>query len=59
MELSTDFEMNEYYNSNLHDLHMNELNKFLVLIAFKKNLKTTNNIEDWWFDSTVSSQILS
>ena len=44
MELSTDFEMNEYYNSNLHDLHMNELNKFLVLVAFKKNLKTTNTI---------------
>ena len=44
MELSIDFEMNEYYNSNLHDLHMNELNKFLVLISLKKNLKTTNTI---------------
>ena len=42
MELSTDFEMNEYYNSNLHDLHMNELNKFLVLIALKKTLKNRN-----------------
>ena len=44
MELSTDFEMNEYYNFNLHELHMNELNKFLVLVSFKTNLKTTNTI---------------